>query len=70
MMEASARTGYVDLILAIFGLAALYYNIEVALVLLSLAFLEYVANRAYLLVRIFSGTTPTSSPHGKTPKRH
>ncbi|MBI2445191.1 hypothetical protein HYV43_02270 [Candidatus Micrarchaeota archaeon] len=54
MLEDSARTGFLDLILAVIGLASLAFNQEVALVLLSCALFEFLANRIFLLQRIFS----------------
>jgi|GEM_PF-3525960 len=70
MLEDSARTGYLDVILTIVGLAALTFNLEVALVLLSCALFEYLANRIYLLQRIFSGHPAGASapPRRKTSK--
>ncbi len=45
MLEDSARTGYVDVILAIVGLLALPVNIEVGFVLLVWSLYVAVANR-------------------------
>ena len=68
MLEDSVRTGYLDVILTIVGLAALTFNLEVALVLLSCALYEYLANRLHLLQHIFPGNAsrPASPAHRKT----
>ncbi len=45
MLEDSARTGYMDVILAIVGIAILPFNIEVAFVVLVWSMYIAVANR-------------------------
>lgn len=45
MFEDSGRTGYMDILLAVIGLAALLFNIEVGFILLVWAMYIYVTNR-------------------------